>query len=287
MAPLHPRENKTTYVINPDEPNETTRLLAFDEAITKGITTLLPNSIDLTQVASILDLACGPGAWALQAAQTYPEIEVVGVDISRSMIRYANGRADLRDLGNVSFQEMDILQPLEFPDASFDVVTARLLHAFMSKDTWPKLLQECVRVTRPGGHICLTESEWGWTNGVACEDLNSRGTRGLWLTGHGFYPGGKLIGIPLMLTKFLGDAGLQDIEKQPYVIDYSYGAEAHESMCQMFTFGYELLFPFLQQTTGLSREEFDNLHQQTEEEMQDENFRALHFFLRAWGRKPE
>jgi SAM-dependent methyltransferase len=283
--PVNPRENKTTYIVNPEEPNETIRLLALDEAITQGMGKLLPDAIDLTRVSSVLDLACGPGAWALHMAEAYPEIEVVGVDISRSMIRYANGRADAHDLDNVSFQEMNILNLLEFPDESFDVVNARLIQAFMPKDGWSQFLQECLRITRPGGYIRLAEAEWAWTNKAACEQLNGRATRGMWLTGKGYYPDGKLVGITLVLPKFLRDAGLQDIQRQAHAIDFSYGEAAYESMYQMLFFGFLLLQPFLQQTGGLSQEEFDLLYQQALAELQEEDFRGLYFFLSTWGRK--
>jgi ubiquinone/menaquinone biosynthesis C-methylase UbiE len=284
--PTNPRENKTTYIVNPEEPNETLRLMALDEAITGGMGSLLPDALGLTQVGTLLDIACGPAAWALQVAQDYPEIEVVGVDISRSMIRYANGRADALDLQKASFQEMDVLQPLAFPDESFDVVNARLIQAFMPKDAWPQFLLECVRITRPGGYIRLTEAEWAWTNKPACEQINSRATHGMWLTGKGYYPEGKLVGITLMLSKFLRDAGLQDIQRQAHAIDFSYGEAAYESMCQMLTFGLLFLQPFLQQTEGLSQKDFDRWYQQALVEMQEEDFRGLYFFLSSWGRKP-
>lgn len=284
-TPLNPRENTSSYIVNPEDPGETPRLLALDEAITQGLGDLLPSTIDLTQVSMLLDLACGPGAWAIQVAQAYPELDVVGVDVSRAMIRYANGRADALNLENISFQEMDILKPLEFEDNSFDVVNARLIQAFMPRSAWPHLLQECLRITRPGGYIRLTEAEWAWTTGRACEHLHSLATRGMWLTGKGFYPEGKLVGITLMLSKFLHDAGLQDVRQQAHAIDYSYGAVAYESMSQMLLFGYPLLQPFLQQTGGLSPEEFDSLYQQAQDEIQAEDFRGLYFFVSALGRK--
>jgi SAM-dependent methyltransferase len=282
----NPRENTTAYIVNPEEPTETTRLLALDEAITQGMGSLLPTALDLTQVGMLLDIACGPGAWALQVAQTYPEIEVVGVDISRAMVRYANGRADVLDLQNASFQEMDVLQPLAFPDACFDLVNARLIQAFMPAHAWQLFLQECLRITRPGGYIRLTEAEWAWTNKPACEQLNSRATRGMWLTGKGYYPEGKLVGITLMLSTFLREAGLEDIQRQAHAIDFSSGEAAYESMSQMLTFGFRLLQPFLQHTQGLTPEEFDRWYQQALIELQEEDFRGLYFFLSCWGRKP-
>ena len=42
---------------------------------------LAPESAQyLAECERVLDLACGPGSWALQVATAYPKLEVVGVD---------------------------------------------------------------------------------------------------------------------------------------------------------------------------------------------------------------
>jgi ubiquinone/menaquinone biosynthesis C-methylase UbiE len=67
-----------------------TLLISHDHhLITKGMGGLFSERSDLSGVHRILDAACGPGGWALEVAFTYPEIEVVGFDISRAMIDYA------------------------------------------------------------------------------------------------------------------------------------------------------------------------------------------------------
>jgi len=284
--PIDPRQPLTTYFIDPEDPTETTRLLLLDKTVTQSMGSLFPESLDLTQVSTVLDLACGPGGWALGVARTHPEMEVVGVDISQKMVRYANAQADALILDNVTFQVMNILGPLMFPDEAFDVVNARLMASFMPAVAWPKLLQECVRITRPGGIIRLVEAEWGMSNGEAREQLAGRLIRALWLTGKGYYPEGKLLGITLMLTQFLREGGLADIQHKAHAIDYSHGTQAHESWYQNALFGYPLLFPFMQKAGVITQKEFDQLYQQTLDEMQEPRFRGLFFFLSAWGRKP-
>ena len=284
--PIDPRQPPTTYFIDPDDPTETTRLLLLDKTVTQSMGSLFPESLDLTQVSTVLDLACGPGEWALGVARTHPEMEVVGVDISQKMVRYANAQADVLTLDNVTFQVMDILEPLMFPDEAFDVVNARLIASFMPAAAWPKLLQECVRLTRPEGIVRLVEAEWGMSNGEACEQLAGRLIRALWLTGKGFYPEGKLLGITLMLTQFLREAGLADMQYKAHASDYSYGTQAHESWYQNALYGYPLLLPFMQRAGVITQKEFDQLYQQTLDEMREPEFRGLFLFLSAWGRKP-
>ncbi len=42
-----------------------------------------PDDFRLSQVHLVLDLACGPGGWAIDVARAYPNIDVMGVDISQ------------------------------------------------------------------------------------------------------------------------------------------------------------------------------------------------------------
>src|SRR6266566_3980781 len=117
------------------------------------------------------DIACGPGGWALEVADRYPYIKIVGIDISKSMIEYARALAKAQKLKNVEFLVMNALKPLDFPNASFDLVNARFIHSFMPPHAWPVLLQECLRVCRPGGIIRLTEAETAITNSPASEKM--------------------------------------------------------------------------------------------------------------------
>jgi SAM-dependent methyltransferase len=70
----------------------------------------------------LLDIACGPGGWALEMALAYPSIQVTGIDISPGMIDYANAQAHASGLDNVKFQVATITDPLTFPDDTFDLI---------------------------------------------------------------------------------------------------------------------------------------------------------------------
>ena len=65
---------------------------------------------------------------------------------------------------NVSFQVMNILQPLGFPESSFDLINARLISGFMLRDKWPMFFRECLRVLKLGGILRVTEVEAGMAN---------------------------------------------------------------------------------------------------------------------------
>src|SRR5260370_21869077 len=107
----------------------------------------------LEHIHDVLDIGCGPGGWVHTVAQTYPQTQATGIDVSTTMITYAQAIAHVMRLGNAHFCVMDATRPLDFPDASFDLVNARLVSGFLLSEQWPLLLAECTRMLRPGGIV--------------------------------------------------------------------------------------------------------------------------------------
>lgn len=109
----------------------------------------------------VLDVGCANGHATLQQWQRRRLRRMVGVDYAAAMIAAANSahlRTGLDE--RVSFRQGNVLG-LDFPDESFDVVyTTRVL---INLPTWSDQLRgiaECLRVTRPGGKVILSEGFW-------------------------------------------------------------------------------------------------------------------------------
>jgi ubiquinone/menaquinone biosynthesis C-methylase UbiE len=280
-------DNLNTYVIDAEDAMEMARLLNQDVLITRLMGGLFPERSDnLENIDAILDIASGPGGWVLGVAREYPEIKVIGIDISERMVTYAHAHTVARSLHNASFQVMDAMKPLNFPDASFDLVNARTLFAVMNAETWPKLLQEMMRVCRPAGTLRLTEGELTLSNSPALEKFNSLFLRAFQMTGRTFLPDGRNLGITTALGRFLSDAGCQNVQRNLFTIDFSSGTEAHEGWYQDIMIGFELASPFLLKLNLLSKQEFELLHQQLIGELLSKDFCGLGFGLTAWGNKP-
>lgn len=282
-SPLYLTEN--TYVVDPNSDVEMARLILQDRFITQGIGGLFPERKDLTGIHSILDIACGPGGWVLQAAQAYPQVEIMGVDLSIRMIMYARAQAMVHEISNARFRLMNVLKPLDFPDGSFDMVNARTLFAFMSPTSWPILLRECFRILRPGGVIRLTECEFPLTTGPAVEAINALTTQTFHLTGRSFSPDGRNIGITPMLGRLLHDAGYQNIQHQSHVLNYSKGTEAHEYFFSDYRTSFQIGQDFLIKNGLISQEAFEPLYRQALQEIWADNFQAIQLFLTAWGER--
>src|SRR5579884_90504 len=131
-----------TYGLYPESSVEIARLINLDRMTTTetgGIFAGLPES-DLPPLNNALDLGCGPGSWVLDAAFAYPDCEVAGIDIRRSMIEYAWARARSQRLFNASFGVMDITEPLDFSSDTFDLVHARFLSGVLHREIWMPLI---------------------------------------------------------------------------------------------------------------------------------------------------
>ncbi len=274
------------FVADTESGETMTWLLNFDKIINNGMGGTLAERPDFSGIKAILDLACGPGGWVLDVARQHPEIEVSGVDISRSMIQFAKAQAISRGYGNASFMVMDVKKPLLFEDASFDLVNARTLFGVMAPSEWPQLLAECKRILRPGGIIRLTELEMPVTTSPALEELDYISARAFYETGRSFSVDGRHIGITPVLKRLLRDAGFQDVKHQGHVMDISAGTVDFEGFWRNFVYVLELVKPFNLKVKGLTEQEYDRLYQQMQAEMLSSDFCGLWTYVTAWGETP-
>jgi ubiquinone/menaquinone biosynthesis C-methylase UbiE len=282
----HP-QHESSYVIDAESAAEMARLVSQDQLITRTMGGLLPELTDLSGIHRVLDVACGPGGWVLDMAFEHPDIQVVGIDIIQSMIEYARARSKVQKLENASFQVMSALKPLDFADASFDLVNARAIAGFMLPASWPAFLQECMRIMRPGGVIRLTETDdFGTSNSPALEKFTKLFVRAGHLAGRSFNPEARGIVITPMLGHFLRRAGYKNIKKRAHVIDYSSGEEAHAGVYKDLMVAFQLLQPFLSKMGFIPQEELEQLYQQVLTEMVSDDFCALWYLITVWGQKP-
>ncbi len=264
---------------------EMARLLDQDHIFTKAMGGLFPErSDDFSEIRSILDVGCGPGGWAHEVAFAHQATTVVGIDISQAMIEYASTQARIQGLDNLSFRIMDITRPLDFPDNTFDLVNARLL-GFLSVDAWPRVVQEYVRITRPGGIIRLTETEMSVSNSPALEKELEWFFRSLWKFGQSFSPNGNRLNITAMLSSFLRQAGCRNVQVKAHAVDWSKGSEGYYPLLQDCKVGFKLTEPFFLQAGVAEKEEMEQVYEQMQVEMLQDTFCAVHYLLTAWGEK--
>src|SRR3954470_16752538 len=111
----------------------------------------LVGQLGVTPGMTVLDLGCGDGTTALPAARL--GADVLGVDISSTLVAAGNRRAKEEGLTNLRFQEGDASELRELADKSFDLVVSIFGAMFAPKPF--DVAKEMVRVTRPGGRIVM------------------------------------------------------------------------------------------------------------------------------------
>ena len=79
--------------------------------------------------------------------------------------------------------------------------------------------------------------------------------------------------------------GCQQIQSNAHVIDYSKGTAAHRALCENVKAAFLLVQPYIMRSSNITQAELDVKYQQLIDAMQNEDFRALWYFLRVWGKK--
>jgi len=98
----------------------------------------------------VLDLACGTGDIAFLLAAKIKSGQVVGVDITPGMLEIAEKRRQALGVGNMCFEQGDILR-LSYPDDRFDRITTG--YGVRNVPSIPGLLREVFRLLKPGGRF--------------------------------------------------------------------------------------------------------------------------------------
>jgi ubiquinone/menaquinone biosynthesis C-methylase UbiE len=109
----------------------------------------------------VLDIGCGTGLFARRVVTEFPDVEVVGLDLSEGMLTKA--RANCAGLDRIRLVQGDS-EHLPFESNSFDLVTC--VHSFHHYPHQATVVHEMFRVLRPDGQLLIVDGNrdqwWGW-----------------------------------------------------------------------------------------------------------------------------
>lgn len=234
---------------------------------------LHPEALRLHAGQAALDIGCGPGEWVLSLAQRFPGVEVTGIDSSQDAIAFARHLAEVRKLASVQFHVMDARAPLAFPDASFDLIQARWVIGFIPAATWPRLLAECLRLLKPGGYMVGIEADnLGTTTSPSLNQLFRLLMQALHQMGHSFGETSESFGLTVRYPQLMRQAGFSQIQREVFLLDYSFGTSAHPVMVQDLTILFQLVAPMLVPLVDISETDIATLRAHAIEEMNAADF---------------
>lgn len=115
--------------------------------------TLMVETAAPTADMILLDVACAAGHTAF--AFTAKVKNAIAIDLSEGMLAAAKQLAADKNITNVHFQEASATA-LPFDDRTFDIVTCR--YAAHHFPTLPPILNEMLRVLKPGGQLLIVDA---------------------------------------------------------------------------------------------------------------------------------
>jgi ubiquinone/menaquinone biosynthesis C-methylase UbiE len=272
-----------TYVIDSESPAELVRLLNQDRFFTRSLK-LTPEIPEFSRFRTVLDLGCGPGGWALELAKTYPSLQITAIDTSSRVVEFARAQAESQQIHNVNFMQASAFNIDIFPDNSFDFVSGRFMVGFMPHDYWPHIATECKRILRPGGVLCLTDTELPLTSSPICQQFYEAMTEALYRKGYG--RSHSNIQVTLSLWPALLQAQYDRIEQKMHRLDFSFYTEEYQPNCQNIIALVSLMKPCILEMKVLSEQEYEIMQGQILADLYAEGFLGEWLVLSVWGRKP-
>ncbi len=225
------------------------------------------------QVRHILDVATGTGRWAHEMARTFPNTQVIGLDMEEP------GNL-VEGPDNYTFLQVNLFAGLPFADHSFDYVHQRFLVLALPAKQWPFVLSELVRVTRPGGYIELVEGGGNFLqSGPATTQLKQ------W-----WDVASKVNGIDVSLMAqlplLLQNAGLHSIRHKTYrVLIGETGGRVGKMLQQDILASLPGIKSFICKNASVLPEHFDRLVTALSDEWK--NFKTCYEYYLAYGQKRE
>jgi SAM-dependent methyltransferase len=222
---------------------------------------------------AILDVGSGTGQWSYDLCVEFPEASVVGLDL-------VPGKAEGRP-PNYRYVRANVLHGLPFADGGFDFVHQRLMVTALPLATWPSVVADLLRVTRPGGWIELVEGG---------DEIDPRGpaTRRLFELGSQLaaaYGLDTSHSVCDRLDAYLRDAGAASVELHRVALPIGeWGGRVGSLMASDFRSTFRGLCSTFESRFGLPAAVCQELVRAMQEEC--EAHRTRYTFTFAFGRRP-
>ncbi|KAL8843927.1 MAG: hypothetical protein Q9176_001622 [Flavoplaca citrina] len=232
----------------------------------------------------VLDVGTGTGIWVEDVADSYPDTEVYGIDLSPIQPRWS--------APNVKYQVDDVEQPWTFPRNHFDLIHTRIMLG--SLRDWPLFFTQCLKHLRPGGYVeCQELSVDARTDD---DSLPENSALTAWCNNQ--YDAMKTIGMELkvtgdMIKKQMLEAGFVDVEVKEFKTPIGQWPQ-DEKMRETGAFQLVAMLEGIGGLTmalwtrflGWKREDVEDELVKVKKEMQSKNVHSYWPTFAVYGRKP-
>ncbi|SAL98332.1 hypothetical protein [Absidia glauca] len=230
-----------------------------------------------TKGAVIIDVGTGNGIWALEMANQYPTVQVLGLD--RLLPNDQQNGPD-----NLRFVQTDVTESWPMSDNAVDFIFQRSMSDAVKQVEWAPLLAEMYRVLKPGGYIELIENDsWRHNPGPVQQAFDAFIQEQCKTTGMDFQ-------LTDSLDTLVKDAGFEEIDKK--TMDIPLGEWPADQELKQFGFinkeAHKALLKnykdFYIKQWGLSSADFDMaVHEVLDEFDEHHSFTRFHCWV---ARKP-
>ncbi|KAK3342115.1 S-adenosyl-L-methionine-dependent methyltransferase [Lasiosphaeria hispida] len=159
---------------------------------------------------NVLDIGTGTGIWAIDFADAYPHVQVVGTDLSPMQPTWVPP--------NMRFEVDDASLEWTWSNDTFDFVHIRYLFGAISD--WNALFGQAFRATKPGGWVQSGEVDVEWVS----DDGTVEANEAIQTWNRLYRESGKKIGYSFTLVaddvqrKGLEEAGFTDIKVETFKV---------------------------------------------------------------------
>ncbi|RIB24418.1 S-adenosyl-L-methionine-dependent methyltransferase [Gigaspora rosea] len=222
--------------------------------------------------AKVLDAGTGAGSWLFEMATDYPKAKFIGIDIAPIQSSHIKP-------SNVEIIKGNILERLPFNDNTFDYVFQRTLYVGIPENKWPSVINEFVRVLKPGGYLELLEADFkSSTMGPATTKVTDAIL--VMFREHGLDPD-----VCYKLQNYLEEhKQLHDVHcEKKEKLDAKNAEELRKLSSENYTTAMMTLKPKLASMMEVSHDEYDDLIKKMGEELI--NLKSFNPQVRAYARK--
>ncbi len=146
------------FPVPPNSRLRRTSSLTLRHYYESGLTTMMPIltaarmfGVDLDQPVNVLDFGCGVARQLLQLTRNYPNAHAYACDANPDNVKHVKQAFPKVDAYANPFDP-----PLKYEDNTFDLIYSVSTFSHFSPVDARLWLNELIRVTKPGGLLCLT-----------------------------------------------------------------------------------------------------------------------------------